>query len=209
MGLTTILRGFKVPIAVLDRFLASNAVDTTGGCPPFLTPDLDSNGIPLDPHSAFLRAKLAAAGDNNSLARIFIPNRRGQDSCTHAYVAHAYVMVFAQRKITLAADLPDRAPPGFAELRREILGFAEEGEEALLRVDGMQGEEGEEPASLLYVVITEERAFPFARPFVPESVLTCEKCGAVFEAWVNLHYHCSEAHNLEMRGYTSPFPDNF
>jgi hypothetical protein len=78
-------------------------------------------------------------------------------------------MVFGQRKINLAADLPDRAPPGFAELRREILGFAEEGEEPLLQVAGMQGEEeGEDPASSLFIVLNDNRDFPFARPFVPE-----------------------------------------
>jgi hypothetical protein len=78
-------------------------------------------------------------------------------------------MVFGQRKINLAADLPDRAPPGFTELRREILGFAEEGEEPLLQVAGMQGEEeGEDPASSLFIVLNDNRDFPFARPFVPE-----------------------------------------
>lgn len=41
-------------------------------------------------------------------------------------------MVFGQRKINLAVDLPDQAPLGYAELRREILGFAKEEEETLL-----------------------------------------------------------------------------
>ena len=168
MGLTTILRGFKVPIVVLDRFLASHGAEETWGAAPSLIPDLRSNGIPLDPSSEFLRARLAEAGDINSAARILIPARLGAAVCNYAYVAYAYVMVFGQRKINLAADLPDRAPPGFAELRREILGFTEEGEEALLQVAGMQGEEGEDPASSLFIVLNDNRDFPFARPFVPE-----------------------------------------
>ncbi|KAK4152389.1 hypothetical protein C8A00DRAFT_44545 [Chaetomidium leptoderma] len=181
-----------MPRADLQFFLCYKTtcinISKSEGSPPMLTPDLSSNGIPLDPLAAFLRARLAAAADdddNNSLARIFIPNRRGQASCTHAY-----------RKITLAADMPERAPPGFGELRREILAFAEEGEEALLQVAGMQGEEEEDPASLLFVVLAEERAFPFARPFVPESDLRCEQCGAVFEAWVKMNYHRNDVHGL-------------
>ncbi|KAK3937998.1 hypothetical protein QBC46DRAFT_441738 [Diplogelasinospora grovesii] len=205
MGLTTILRGFKVPIAVLDRFLKSNGVEETWGFPPSLLPIPGSNGSPMDPQSAFLRAKLAAAGDTNSLARIFVPHRQGQARSTHAYVAYTYVMVFGQRKINLAADLPDRAPPGFAELRREILGFAEEGEpgeEALLQVAGMQGGEGEDPASLLFVVLTDEREFPLARPFMRESDLHCDHCAAVFEDWINLQYHRRDTHGVEMTGFT-------
>jgi hypothetical protein len=52
-------------------------------------------------------------------------------------------MVFGQCQIDLVAELPAEAPPGFAELRREILGFVGEGEEGMLQVAGMQaGEKG-------------------------------------------------------------------
>lgn len=67
---------------------------------------------------------------------------------THAYVSYAYVIVFGQRQIDIADELPDKAPPGFAELRSEILGFAKEEEErkGLLRVAGMQpASEGTKP----------------------------------------------------------------
>jgi len=40
---------------------------------------------------------------------------------THAYVAYAWVLVYAQREIALAEEFPRQAPPGFAELRREML----------------------------------------------------------------------------------------
>ncbi|KAK4134913.1 hypothetical protein BT67DRAFT_433729 [Trichocladium antarcticum] len=91
IGLTTILRGFKVPIAILDRFLASNGAEETWGAAPSLIPNVRSNGIPLDPSSGYyLRTTLAAAGDSNSAARIFIPSRLGAALCTYAYVAYAY-----------------------------------------------------------------------------------------------------------------------
>src|SRR5687768_15946846 len=62
MGLTVILCGFKVPIAVLDRFLASNGVIATNGIPPlpFYLPG--KCATVLDPQSACLRARLVQAG---------------------------------------------------------------------------------------------------------------------------------------------------
>jgi hypothetical protein len=168
MGLTTILRGFKVPIAILDRFLEFNGVMQTWGYPPMYDrPPLPGSDRPtLDPQSAFLRTKLAAT----NYIRIFIPNSQGMDQSTHAYVAYAYVMVFSQRQIDLVAELPDQAPPGFAELRSEILGFAKEGEEGLLQVAGMQVREGQDLTSFLFVVVTDEREYPFAvaEPFLRE-----------------------------------------
>ncbi|KAG7285415.1 hypothetical protein NEMBOFW57_010042 [Staphylotrichum longicolle] len=166
MGLTTILRGFKVPITILDRFYESNGVTPTFGYPPtynrvlLLPGDVDDFSI-QDPHSAFLRAKLtAAAADTRSQnTLVFIPNRQSMAMSTHAYVSYAYVMVFAQRQIDVAGELPDKAPAGFAELRKEILGFATEEEAELLRVAGMQpaGEtEGQDPASMLFIVVTDE-----------------------------------------------------
>jgi hypothetical protein len=114
-----------------------------------------------------LRSKVGG-GDNNQ-TRIFVPNRQGVAKSTHAYVAHAYVMVFSQRQIRLAADLPERPPPGFGELRRELLGFATADEGALLEVAGMQPDgEGEDPASLLFVVVTDGREYPYRGPFLRE-----------------------------------------
>ncbi|KAH6855562.1 hypothetical protein B0I37DRAFT_365165 [Chaetomium sp. MPI-CAGE-AT-0009] len=166
MGLTTILRGFKVPVAVLDRFLEANGVKPTFGFAPIYTllsfPGADRPV--LDPGSAFLRNRVGG-GDNQT--RIFIPNRQGVAQSTHAYVAYAYVMVLSQRKIKLAADLPDRPPPGFGELRTEMLGLATADERALLEAAGMQpGDESEDPASMLFVVVTDDREYPYRRPFM-------------------------------------------
>jgi hypothetical protein len=177
MGLTTILRGFKVPVAVLDRFFESNGVTPTFGYPP--TYDRiqlpgDEHFPTQDPQPAFLRAKLAAtpagaANTHNQNTHIFIPNRKGLAMSTHAYVSYAYVMVLGQRQLDVAGELPDKAPPGFAELRSEILGFAKEDEEELLRVPGMQPVgEGQDPTSMLFVVLTDERGYPWKGPFLRE-----------------------------------------
>ena len=88
MGLITLLRGFKVPIAVLDRFLVAYGVEETYGIAPRLEPG--PLAPLLDPQSAFLRARLAAAGTASTSyppspaldgVRLFIPNRRGQAVC--------------------------------------------------------------------------------------------------------------------------------
>jgi hypothetical protein len=62
-------------------------------------------------------------------------------------------------------ELPEQAPPGFAALRRKILEFAAEGEQALLQAAGMRDPGAE---SALFVVLTETREFPLERPFVRE-----------------------------------------
>ncbi|KAK3901908.1 hypothetical protein C8A05DRAFT_15974 [Staphylotrichum tortipilum] len=176
MGLITFMRGFKVPIAVLDRFLVAHGVEETYGIAPRLEPG--PLAPPLDPQSAFLRARLAAAGTASTSSastssppspalesvRVFIPNRRGQADPAYAYVSHAFVMVFSQRHVDVAAELPERAPPGFAALRRDVLAYASEAEEAagLLRAAGMVG--GAE--SELFILLTEDREFPLKRPFV-------------------------------------------
>lgn len=118
MGLTTILRGFKVPVAVLDRFFESNGVMPTFGYPPRyyrsrLPGDPPEDFATQDAHSALLRAKLAAtpagaADTHNQNIRIFIPNKEGNVMSTHAYISYAYVIVFCQRQIDVAASCPTR-----------------------------------------------------------------------------------------------------
>jgi len=53
---------------------------------------------------------------------------------TYPYVAYAWVLVYAQREIALAEELPSQAPPGFAELRREVLEHTDGGELEALQV---------------------------------------------------------------------------
>jgi hypothetical protein len=77
MGLTAILRGFKVPIAILDHFLESNGVRQTYGSPPIydrLPFPGSKDRSTLDPQSAFLRTKLP---DHDNATRFFIPHRQG------------------------------------------------------------------------------------------------------------------------------------
>ncbi|KAK3983930.1 hypothetical protein QBC44DRAFT_30915 [Cladorrhinum sp. PSN332] len=67
---------------------------------------LPSPAPQLDPQSAFFRAKLATSDpDPASLeaVRLFIPHRRGRARSAYGYVAYAFVMVFGQRHIDLAA----------------------------------------------------------------------------------------------------------
>ncbi|KAL2193569.1 hypothetical protein P885DRAFT_72165 [Corynascus similis CBS 632.67] len=175
MGLTVILRGFKAPIVVLDRFHSSNGVEETNGTPPrlFYLP----GGMPH-------RAR---------------PPRQGHARSTYGYVAYAYTMVYSQHMIDLARELPDQAPPGFAELRREILGFAEEGDKALLRVARIQGAEGEDCTSLLFIVVTDEREFPLERNFIRQSDLRYDHYATVFDYWFDLLYHQRDVHGVELR----------
>ncbi|KAL2128559.1 hypothetical protein VTI74DRAFT_9016 [Chaetomium olivicolor] len=192
MGLIkVILRGFKVPISVLNRFLASNGVEEIDGTPPRSVYFPGETPTMLDPQSAYLRAKLVLASDTDSGARLFIPQPlpQGQAPSTYGYIAYAYTQVYTERIVDLACELPDQAPPGFAELRREILGFAEEGEEALLQVVGMQGAEGEDAASLLFSVITNDHDFPLEGTVMRPSYLRCDDYTVVFDYLFDFLYH--------------------
>jgi hypothetical protein len=120
MGSTTILRGFKVSVAVLDAFLAANGIDETYGIPPFY-----KNHPDKDPISALLFTKITKAGGtaNKNKFRIMIPSREGHDRSTVAYVTYSWVTIYAHRELRLDEDLPMEVPTGFEELRREILSF--------------------------------------------------------------------------------------
>ena len=69
----------------------------------------------------------------------------------------------------MPGDLPDAPPAGWAALREEMLTLVKEGEEGLLTVPGMLvEEEGDDPASMVFVVVTDSREFPFRGPFMRE-----------------------------------------
>ncbi|KAL2015090.1 hypothetical protein VTK56DRAFT_6322 [Thermocarpiscus australiensis] len=179
MTITAVLRGFKVPVAVLDRFLQANGLMETAGYPPFYGPDLDDA-------SKLLRAKI---DNSNNKTRLFIPYRMNRKQSTFAYVAYTWVFVYAQRKLHVAEELPDRAPEGFAELRNEIMGFAAEGGE------GEQPQD--EDLTGMFVVITDEQPFYFTEPFVRESDLRCADCGAAFAGFFEKLAHRRSAHGAE------------
>lgn len=87
MPFFTILRGFKVPIPVLDAFLVANGLDETFGLAPFET---------RDPVSDFLRAKTG-----HPKTRLIIPYRRSYSHSDFGYIACAWIMTFAQRGIDM------------------------------------------------------------------------------------------------------------
>ncbi|KAG7286691.1 hypothetical protein NEMBOFW57_009002 [Staphylotrichum longicolle] len=148
MGVTTVLRGLRVQVAALDRFLQENGLMPTFGDPPFYDE--------VDPASKLIRAKL---GDDNddSKTRLFIPFRKGRKPSDFAYIAYDWITVFAQRHLDLAEELLDRPPPGFAELRCEIMRFADDGE---------PGQQKVEDLSALFVIVTDDAYFPFAEPYL-------------------------------------------
>ncbi|KAH6839574.1 hypothetical protein B0I37DRAFT_386757 [Chaetomium sp. MPI-CAGE-AT-0009] len=191
MGVTTILRGFKIPIAILDRFLEANSVVATYGYPPFYDqPELDAGSI-------FLRAKVdAVAGQTKT--RIFVPRKEGQIASTYAYVAYAWVMAYAQRQLDLPEDLPDRAPPGFADLRREILSYANDGQEETLQVKRLE-EEQKDPTAALFIVVADTREYPLGL-YPRKSDMRCDRCDeANFEEW-----NQRDAHRVEVHGCVHP-----
>lgn len=117
MTLTTVLRGFKVSVAVLHAFLAANGLDETFGYPPL---DPDASAI-----SALLRTKMGTSGSN---AWVVIPQREVYNRSTVAYIAYRWIKVFAQREILLDEDLPEEAPAEFNALREEVSSFAKDSE---------------------------------------------------------------------------------
>lgn len=157
-GSTTLLRGFKVSVAVLDAFLAANGQDETYGTPPFSHHHPDQCPI-----SRLLTAKIttfASGATTNvvvvdkTLFRVLIPSSEGHNPSRFAYVTYAWVSVYAQREIDLDLLLPrepasEKRPAGFDELREEILGFADKVDDTL-----RPGEEGEEGKFGVYMVYT-------------------------------------------------------
>jgi hypothetical protein len=75
MGSTTILRGFKVSVAVLDAFLAANGVDETNGTPPLYKHHPDEDLI----------SEITKAGGtaNKNKFRVIIPSREGYNPTSH------------------------------------------------------------------------------------------------------------------------------
>ncbi|KAG8156920.1 hypothetical protein KVR01_013142 [Diaporthe batatas] len=117
MCMTTVLRGFKVPLPILDAFLLANNIyeseSLCRGIPPFY----EYNSV--DEVTTLLRNKV---GNGDNKTRIFIPSRTGFDFASSAYIAFDWIVVFAQHKLT---EFDTSPPPGFEELRREILSYAE------------------------------------------------------------------------------------
>lgn len=130
MGVITVLRGFKIPVTILDRFLVAHHAEPTDGDRPIFHRDKPEAA------SRLLRAKLPAAArdDPNVKVHIIIPYMESELLSTYPYVAYAWALVYAQHEIALAEELPSQARPGFAELRREMLEHTDDGELEALQV---------------------------------------------------------------------------
>ena len=132
----TLLRGFPVPIPVLDAFLVANGLDETYGTPP-----LDDE----DPASDLLRQKTGG----HSKTRLFIPNRLHYSHADFGFIAYDWVMTFSHRRVHLDKELLDEPPAGFAALRDEIFGFAQEA--------GVSLEPGDADVTGFFAIVTDER----------------------------------------------------
>lgn len=141
MSVTTVLRGFKVPLRVLDAFLLANSIDESemlcAGIPPFYDK--------VDEVTTLLRNKV---GGGDTKTRVFVPYRMSFDRASTAYIAYDWTFVFAQRRVDSQA-LAETSPPGFEELREEVLSH----------LDADADPDADDAyQNALWVVITDERA---------------------------------------------------
>lgn len=137
----SIVRGLKIHIRVLDRFLYNNGCHTTKGYPPFYKEDPDE-------FSTLLRSRFS--GDCMR-TRLFIPARTGHNKSKFGYIAWAYEMVYAQKEVRPEEDLPVDPPEGFDALKNEILSFSTS-EDAIFDKSG-HGKTG------VLVIVCEERSY--------------------------------------------------
>jgi hypothetical protein len=84
-----VLRGFKVPVPVLDAFLRANSVYETYWDPPI---EDDDKNI-----AALLRYEMIDEGSNSSCVRLVIPQHEGFNSSSVAYIVYSLAQVLAQR----------------------------------------------------------------------------------------------------------------
>lgn len=166
-NLITALRGLKVRIATLDKYLMAHGMPdgtNNGSIPPFYK--YDDRGNATEEISELLRAQARAAAatanndNNNSESNsrldsilLVIPWVGGHDSSPWVYIAYSYHQVYAHRQIT-AQDPPEEMPRGFKELRQEILKHSaspDDGDEGIvgLFVVFTEGRPGRLPPALL------------------------------------------------------------
>lgn len=120
LGSTTLLRGFKVSITLLDAFLAANCVPETFGTPPFCRDHPHHDSISKLLYSRF-RALGGSRDADPARFRLVIPSRAPYNASRVAYVTYVWVTVYAHREVDLDGDLRAEPPEGFEELRQEIL----------------------------------------------------------------------------------------
>lgn len=136
-----IIRGLKVDIRVLDRFLYHNGCHLTHGYPPFYDKDPDE-------FSMLLRSRLSGS---NTRTILFIPARKDHNESNFGYIAWAYEMVYAQREVRPEEDLPADPPEGWDALKNEILSFTAS-KDAISEASG-HGNTG------VFVIVCETRSY--------------------------------------------------
>ncbi|KAK0726647.1 hypothetical protein B0T21DRAFT_371991 [Apiosordaria backusii] len=146
-GATTILRGFKVSVAALDRFLEANGCNRTYSMPPFASKHPDGAV------SQLLFRKIAAYNpdaDKNRF-RLLIPTQEAMDDSKTAYISYVWTVVKAHRELKVDEDLPAEVPKGFEELREEIMGFGKDvSEDEKISDEGKMG---------LYLVVNDDTLY--------------------------------------------------
>lgn len=146
----TALRGFRVRLSTLDKFLVANGKvhGAENGFAPLYHFEKPEGP---DEISALLRAK---AGGGSGILYV-VPAAEGHDITPYVYVAYQYRHVYSQLRIT-PQDPPEQPIPAeFEQLRQEILGYkASAGDGA------SQGADEEDGAMGLYIVYTEGRSAP-------------------------------------------------
>ncbi|KAI1320574.1 hypothetical protein F5Y16DRAFT_389720 [Xylariaceae sp. FL0255] len=189
MPVITLLRGFKVHVGVLDRFLENHGFDETFGIAP-VYPKYDTI-------ATFLSTLMGAEGSDKG-ARLIIPARESFDQATYGYIAYCWVHTFAQREINMAEELSESAPPGFEKLRDEILKF--DTREKFEEKNNESGKTG------LFQVFTYNRSWkPKSGLQIREGRSSCDQCDQVFDSFVERQEHRQEVH--ESREGAAPVPD--
>ncbi|KAJ0106930.1 hypothetical protein J7T55_011025 [Diaporthe amygdali] len=184
-----IIRGLKVRVPVLDRFLNANGVDETYGLAPFY--DIDP-----DQQSRLLRSKV---GGGDTRTRIFVPSKLGRNETNFAYVAWAWEMVYAQKEILLDQHLPTNPPTGWAAMRDEILSFSHD-------TDSNWNAAGHGKTGL-FVVVSDERPY-FPLSFLQQNTppIHCDQCEATFDLFRKRQEHRRLEHGIDEG--SNPLPDN-
>ncbi|CAN8099021.1 unnamed protein product [Discula destructiva] len=204
LGSTTLLRGFKVSVPLLDAFLAANCVPETFGTPPFHRDHPDN-----DPVSKLLHSRIAESGGtaDKKHFRVVIPSRAPYNASKVAYVTYSWATVYAHRELNLEKDLPVEMPEGFEELRRDILSYGS-------GVNGIHDsykipDEGKLGVFMVYT-------FEIGGGFTPSELLdrkktrqSCDQCNAIF---VDPHhaFGTRQKHRILAHGVhegTNPLPN--
>lgn len=199
-----ILRGLKVRVPVLDRFLDANGIDKTYGDAPFYDKDPDEQ-------TRFLRSK---TGSQDTRTRIFVPYRIDFNHSDFAYVAYAWELTFAQKEILLNTQLPEQLPTGWERLKDEIMSFTTTADSEGWQAAG-HGSIG------LFIIVSDNRyvvppsieqrnrvsvprpliLWPLAThitdPSVEQRPAHCDSCSATFEGFIDRQKHRRSVHGAD------------